>query len=157
VELNGVREFDVPRVAVWRAIADPAKMASLMPGVSNLAVIDDRHWHATVKIPIGLGGLKMKMKFERVAERPLEYALLSAKGNGVGAIVNMTTSFTLSGEGERTSLCWKADVRIGGPVGSMGQRVLQPQITRQIEGVLNALETHVLEDSAQGPVSGLVA
>ena len=157
MDISGVREFDAPRVAVWSAIADPAKMASLMPGVSNLAVIDDRHWHATVRVPVGLGGLKMKVKFERVAERPLEYAVLSAKGNGVGAIVHMTTSFTLSGEGVRTSMSWEATVRIGGPLGSMGQRVLQPQITRQIEGVLNALETHVSQDPAQEPLSGPVA
>lgn len=154
MDLSGVREFDAPRVAVWSAIADPARLASLMPDVSNLTVLDDRRWHASVRVPLGLGGLKLKVNFERVAERPLEYALLRATGNGVGAMMSMTTSFTLSGEGERTSMYWEADVRIAGPLGSMGQRVLQPLVTQQIELVLKALETHVSEDPSRGPTSG---
>jgi carbon monoxide dehydrogenase subunit G len=57
--------------------------------------------------------------------------------------MNMTTSFTLSGEGERTSMAWEADVKIAGPVGSMGQRVLQPIVNQQVGQVLAALETRV--------------
>jgi len=55
----------------------------------------------------------------------------------------MTTSFTLSGEGETTSMAWEADVKIAGPVGSMGQRVLQPIINQQVGNTLAALEEQV--------------
>jgi carbon monoxide dehydrogenase subunit G len=57
--------------------------------------------------------------------------------------MNMTTSFTLSGEGEQTSMVWEADVKIAGPVGSMGQRVLQPIINQQVGNVLAALDIEV--------------
>jgi carbon monoxide dehydrogenase subunit G len=57
--------------------------------------------------------------------------------------MDMTTSFTLSGEGDHTSMAWEADVSIAGAVGSMGQRVLQPIINQQVEGVLSALERQV--------------
>ena len=40
---------------------------------------------------------------------------------------------------------WAADVKIAGPVGSMGQRVLQPIVNQQVENVLNALERQVEE------------
>jgi hypothetical protein len=43
---------------------------------------------------------------------------------------------------------WEADVNIGGPVGSMGQRVLQPIVNQQVTNVLNSLEKHVNEASA---------
>ena len=65
----------------------------------------------------------MSMNFEKLEERPMEFASLNAKGTGVGALMNMTTSFTLSGEGEQTHMVWEADVKIAGPVGWMGQRV----------------------------------
>ena len=35
---------------------------------------------------------------------------------------------------------WEADVKIAGPVGSMGQRVLQPIVNQQVGNVLAALE-----------------
>jgi carbon monoxide dehydrogenase subunit G len=98
-----------------------------------------------VKVPLGLGGLKMTIDFEKLEERPLEFASMNAKGKGVGAMMNMTTSFTLSGEGEHTSMAWRADVKIAGPVGSMGQRVLQPIINQQVGNVLTALEAKVAE------------
>jgi carbon monoxide dehydrogenase subunit G len=57
--------------------------------------------------------------------------------------MNMTTSFTLSENGDATSMAWEADVKIAGPVGSMGQRVLQPIVNQQVGNVLAALEKEV--------------
>ena len=48
-----------------------------------------------MKIPLGLGSLAMSFDFEKIEERELEFASLHAKGNGVGAMINMQTSFTL--------------------------------------------------------------
>ena len=143
MKLEGTKEFEAPRTVVWSVINDPEKMANTMPGVESFEVADDTHWSAKVKVPLGLGGLKMSMNFEKLEERPLEFASLNAKGTGVGALMNMTTSFTLSGEGEKTSMAWEADVKIAGPVGSMGQRVLQPIINQQVGNVLASLDTEV--------------
>jgi carbon monoxide dehydrogenase subunit G len=40
---------------------------------------------------------------------------------------------------------WEADVKIAGPVGSMGQRVLQPIVNQQVNNVLTALDKQVAE------------
>ena len=92
-----------------------------------------------------MGGLKLNFQFEKVEERPIEYAKLSSKGQGVGAIVAMETEFNLTPDGDRTHMAWTADVRIAGPIGSMGQRVFQPIVNQQVENVLNALEAQVTE------------
>jgi carbon monoxide dehydrogenase subunit G len=140
MNVEGTREFAAPRERVWEIISDPASMASLMPGVEGFEVIDDTHWRAKVKVPLGLGGLKMTMEFEQLEERPLEYASLRGKGKGMGAMMDMTTSFTLSGEGDRTQMAWEADVKLAGVLASMGQRVLQPIVNQQVEGIMTALE-----------------
>jgi carbon monoxide dehydrogenase subunit G len=150
VKLEGTKELTAPQEVVWRVINDPAEMAQLMPGVESFEVQDDRHWKANVKVPLGLGGLRMSIEFEKLEERPIDFASLRAKGTGVGALMNMTTSFTLSGGGERTSMAWEADVKIAGPVGSMGQRVLQPIVNQQVGQVLAALEKRVTEAAAVG-------
>ena len=123
MKVEGTKELSAPREVVWQVLNDPAQMANLMPGVEGFEIKDDRHWQAKVKVPLGLGGLKMTIDFEKLEERPPEFASMNAKGKGVGAMMNMTTSFTLSGEGDHTSMDWSADVKIAGPVGSMGQRV----------------------------------
>ena len=45
---------------------------------------------------------------------------------------------------------WAADVKIAGPVGSMGQRVLQPIVNQQVEHVLSALDRQVQDAVAGG-------
>ena len=143
MKVAGTKELSAPREVVWDVINDPVELAQLMPGVESFEIEDDRHWKAKVKVPLGLGGLRMAIEFEKLEERPLEFASMKAKGTGVGALMNMTTSFTLSGDGGTTSMAWEADVRIAGPVGSMGQRVLQPIVNQQVAQVLAALEAKV--------------
>src|SRR5262249_56731560 len=96
VKVEGTKEFDAPAQLVWDVLNDPSRMAQLLPGVESFAVQDDRHWSASVKVPLGMGGLKLNFKFEKTEERPIEYARLSAKGQGVGALVSMDTQFHLA-------------------------------------------------------------
>jgi carbon monoxide dehydrogenase subunit G len=143
MKVEGTRSFAAPRETVWEVLNDPARMAQLMPGVESFDVDDDRHWRANVKIPLGLGGLRMSINFEKVDERKPDFARLNAKGTGVGALMSMTTEFNLSEQGDGTAMQWAADVRIAGPVGSMGQRVLQPIVNQQVQSVLTALDKQV--------------
>jgi uncharacterized protein len=148
VKVEGEREFAAPRATVWEVLNDPAQMAKTMPGVESFDVQDDRHWRANVKIPLGLGGLRMSIDFEKIEEREPEFAKLHAKGNGVGAIMSMDTGFHLSESDGGTRMKWEADVHILGPVASMGQRVLQPIVNQQVASVLGALDKQVQEAAA---------
>ena len=104
-----------------------------------------------MKIPLGLGGLKMKVDMEKTEERELEFAAMAIKGSGVGAMMNMATTFELSDAPDGgTAMKWAADVKIAGPVGSMGQRVLQPIVNQQVDGVLSSLDAQVQEALAAG-------
>jgi carbon monoxide dehydrogenase subunit G len=148
VKVTGERDFQAPLATVWEVLNDPSRMAKTMPGVESFDIRDDRHWRAHVKIPLGLGGLRMSIDFEKIEEREPEFAKLHAKGNGVGAIMNMETSFHLSEGGEGTHMKWEADVHVLGPVASMGQRVLQPIVNQQVAQVLGALDKQVQEAKA---------
>jgi carbon monoxide dehydrogenase subunit G len=150
VIVSGTKELPATREVVWSVINEPAEMAKLMPGVESFEVHDEKHWTAKVKVPLGLGGLKMTMNFERLEERAPEFASMRAKGQGVGALMDMTTSFTLSEADGGTSMAWEADVKIAGPVGAMGQRVLQPIVNQQVSQVLTALEARVTEAAGSG-------
>jgi uncharacterized protein len=150
MKVEGTRSFAAPRATVWEVLNDPARMAKTMPGVESFEVEDERRWSAEVKIPLGLGALQMSIKFEKTDERELEYAKLSAKGTGVGALMQMVTQFNLSEAEGGTAMRWEAEVRIAGPVGSMGQRVLQPIVNQQVKNVLSALDVQVQEAAASG-------
>src|SRR5437762_3604172 len=65
----------------------------------------------------------------------------------------METAFHLGEDAGGTEMKWEADVKIAGPVGSMGQRVLQPIINQQVQHVLTALDARVQEASGGQPES----
>jgi carbon monoxide dehydrogenase subunit G len=151
VNVEGERTFAAPRATVWKVLNDPASMAKTMPGVESFDVHDDKRWTANVKIPLGLGGLKMKINMEKTDERELEHAAMHIKGQGVGAMMNMVTKFDLSdADGGGTAMKWAAEVKLAGPVASMGQRVLQPIVNQQVQHVLGALDQQVQEALAGG-------
>jgi carbon monoxide dehydrogenase subunit G len=154
VRVAGERSFAAPRESVWVVLNDPASMAKAIPGVESFDVQDDRHWQAKVKIPLSLGMLHMTMNMEKTEEREPEFASLAIRGTGVGAILNMTTAFTLDDAGGGTRMAWEADVRIAGPVASMGQRVLQPIVNQQVQHVLSALDQQVMARGSQPGDSG---
>jgi uncharacterized protein len=148
VKVQGERTFAAPRELVWEVLNDPKQMAEVMPGVESFDVEDDRHWRANVKIPLGLGGLRLSINFEKTEERQPDFARLHAKGTGVGALLDMDTQFNLSEDAKATAMRWEADVRVAGPVGSMGQRVLQPIVNQQVKNVLAALDKQIAKAGA---------
>jgi len=150
MNVSGERTFAAPRQAVWDVLNDPASMAKTMPGVESFDVHDERRWTANVKIPLGLGGLKMKIDMNKTEEREPEFARLQVKGQGVGAMLSMETSFELKDAVGGTAMHWAADVKLAGPVGSMGQRVLQPIVNQQVAHVLTALDKQVQQAIANG-------
>jgi carbon monoxide dehydrogenase subunit G len=143
VKVEGTKSFSAPRDVVWTVLNDPAQMAKTMPNVESFDIQDERHWRANVAVPLGLGSLKMSIDFDKTEERPPEFARLKAKGTGVGALLSMETQFELAEAGGGTDMRWQADVQIAGPVGAMGQRVIQPIVNQQVKNVLAALEQQV--------------
>jgi hypothetical protein len=150
MKVEGTKSFAAPRDVVWSVLNDPAQMAQTMPNVQSFEVEDERHWKANVAVPLGLGSLKMAIAFDKTEERPPEYAKLQAKGTGVGALLSMETQFELAEAPEGTSMKWAADVQIAGPVGAMGQRVIQPIVNSQVKQVLAALDKQVQQAAAGG-------
>ena len=126
-------------------------MAKLLPGVGGFEVHDADHWTAAVKVPLGMGALKLKFAFEQVERRPIDYAKLSAKGPGRRRCDREHADRVPPRAGRRCDdMRWEADVRVAGPVGSMGQRVFQPIVNQQVTSVLDALEVQVAERRAEG-------
>ena len=113
--VEGERTFDAPRATVWQVLNDPASMAATMPGVESFDVHDAQRWTANVKIPLGLGGLKMKIDMEKTEEREPEFAAMSIKAE----LRLFTTSFGSPALKYRprpfTAACQRSSILVGSP------------------------------------------
>jgi uncharacterized protein len=147
VKVSGEKTFEAPREEVWRVLVDPQSMARMMPGVESFDVEDDRHWTAHVKIRLGLASVRMQVHCEKVEERPPEYARLAAHGDAMRTALRLETSFELDEEAPgRTHMRWSAEVSLGGPLGALGGRGLEPLVHHQVSNVLRSIEDQLGRD-----------
>ena len=121
MKVEGTKQFDAPQAKVWEVLNDPARMAKTMPGVKDFAIEDDRHWTAKVEDPARPRRPEDEHQLrEGRGASARSYASLNAKGNGVGAMLNMDTQFDARASGGGTEMKWEADVRLLGQVGVDG-------------------------------------
>ncbi|MEM0079419.1 MAG: carbon monoxide dehydrogenase subunit G [Nitrososphaerota archaeon] len=123
---KGTYVVKVGKDKVWTYISNPKKVAICIPGFKSLEIISEEEFIA--KIELGIGWIKGDFDFViRVKEQsPPSYAVLSGHGSGVGSTIDVDLSISLNEnrEGE-TTLLWEANVRVGGLLAAIGQRVLK--------------------------------
>lgn len=145
---QATREFRAARGPIWAALVEPARVASLVPGVESV----DAHGEtctARVRIPLGVGELRMSLTFEVVERREPDFVKVVTTGVGPGIVVRVESLIELeqSVGATGTSLHWDGDVRLAGPSGSMGRRVAKPIVAQQLANVLDALDQQLSEPS----------
>ena len=148
MKVEGTKEFDAPVEVVWDVLMDPERMAKLLPGVESFEVHDADHWSAAVKVPLGMGGLKLRFAFEQVEKRADGVREAQRQGTGRRRDREHADGVPPRAGGEPDDDALDADVRVAGPIGSMGQRVFQPIVSQQVTAVLDALEEQVAEAKA---------
>jgi uncharacterized protein len=140
MRLEGRREFDAPREAVYAAVTDPELVGAAIPALESMDVADRDHWTATVKLSIAP---RLRVAFEVLDRKPPAHARLHAHGKNLGGSATIDTSFDLAEEAGRTAMRYEAIVRLSGLLGRLGEPALRPFAERQIERLIRAVEKRV--------------
>ncbi len=142
LEWSGQEQIAASKAAVWAFINDPAKVGACLPDVLSVDVRDAHSFDATVKIAVGpvRGNFKFNVTLEPRADG--NHMDLKISGGGFGSVVNLLAGADLSGNGT-TTLDWKGSASVGGPIATIGGRVLDAQAHRVIsttfENIKNAV------------------
>ena len=136
----GTKHFEASREQVYRAAIEPERIARAAPGVQTVEQLDEKHWLVRIKIPLGLTSLKLALRLELLEDRPPEHARLHGSGRGLGGSITFDTSFDLAEQDDGTDMRYEITVQLGGAVGSLGGRVLQPVFQLHVDNVLRTLD-----------------
>lgn len=149
VQTEGTTYFDASPAEVWRIAIHPDALARTMPGVERVDVVDDAHWTAHVKIPLGLVRPRLALACSVEDRREPESAVLVARGaNAKAGALKMTTSFELSPAGEGSEMRWHAVVELSGRISAVGEKMLRPLVDRQVAKVMASLQEQVRASAA---------
>ena len=140
MNFEGTFEVKAPRDKVWDFVIDPNKIGKCLPDLKSLQVEADNKFTAIARVGIGFMKGDFKFQLAIVEQIPPSHARLKGTGTGVGSSMNMDASIDLADSETGTKLTYKADVKIGGTLASVGQRVIGGTVEKTVSEVFNCVK-----------------
>ncbi|MFB6470033.1 MAG: carbon monoxide dehydrogenase subunit G [Vulcanisaeta sp. AZ3] len=144
VHYDGFFDVNKPRDFVYNFLIDPRNVASIIPGVESVDLIDPDNFK--VKASLGVGAIKgtVNITARFTEKKPPESAKVVGRGNGMQSTMDFEMSFKLEEIGQGvTKVSWEFNGNVGGLVGSMGARVLDPVAHRIIQDTVERLRQRI--------------
>src|SRR2546422_6042786 len=99
-----------------------------MPDLQKLYVKSKKEFTAVVRAGVSFIKGDFTLNFRLVESEPPAHAKLVARGSGIGSVVDLETIIDLSDSGDGGTLMkWQAEAKVGGRVGSVGERLFGRQ------------------------------
>jgi carbon monoxide dehydrogenase subunit G len=125
-----------PPEAVWRFVRDFEALCGCIPGIERLEVVDDRTARLTVQEKVGVVPLIVELTARIESESPPRQlqALATAEH------LTMRIAVSLAGDGARTTMTTRFDVRGEGPLRPVVDRLFERRATERTEQFAKSLE-----------------
>lgn len=147
MKITGRQTVSGPRQEVWKRLIDPDSIAVCLPGVEKLDKVGDDEYSMSMNIGIGMvrGTYEGKVRISDLNE-PNDYQMY-VEGNGRPGFVKGTGTVRLSdGADGNTDIEYEGDVEVGGPVGSVAQRMLGGVANRMVGQFFSCIEGQMKAD-----------
>jgi uncharacterized protein len=123
--------FEVPASLerVWEFISDPQKMASCLPSVQTVEILDNRHYEAVVKQKVGFISATFKIETEVVEKEAPNRMVLSNRGKTIagakGTLRSTDTICLKAMSADATEICVVSELTLGGQLAVLGAKLIE--------------------------------
>ncbi len=139
MNFEGTYDVKAPREKVWGYVIDPNKIGKCLPDLKSLEVQGEDKFTAVVRVGIGPIKTDFRFRLEIVEKTPPAHARLKGTGTGSGSSVDLDTSIDLTEITGRTRLAYKADVKVGGVMAGLGQRMMGSATEKTVNEVFECV------------------
>jgi len=147
MKITGRQSVNAPKQQVWDRLIDPDSIAGCLPGVEQLDKIGDDEYAMSMNIGVGMvkGVYNGKVRISNL-NPPNDYQM-SVEGSGRPGFVKGTGTVRLAdGADGTTDIEYEGDVEVGGPVGSVAQRMLGGVANRMVGQFFSCIEGQIKGD-----------
>lgn len=129
IKIEGKVLVDAPREHVWNSLFNLEvlkRVFSHVPGigVERLDQIDEMHYEGTATIGVAMVKGKYSGTITILEKRVLEYIRFKGNGKGGGNWTSGDMALTLTEQEGKTLLTYGGQGNLGGPLASVGQRLV---------------------------------
>jgi carbon monoxide dehydrogenase subunit G len=147
MKVEGRHALPGTRESVWSRLMDPEVLTRCLPGCEKLEPDRENTYRASIKL--GLASIKGAYSGSLALEdvKPPESYRLILEGKGSPGFVKGSATVVLTEQAQGTELAYSGDSMVGGPIASIGQRVLQGLANTLIRHFFAALEREIRGES----------
>lgn len=126
MRIEGEHAFEGPRETVYEILLDPDVLARTLPGTERLERVAEGEYRGAMKVGLGpFTAGRYDVRVRIVDPDPPRGYGMEIHGRGALGHATGTARVDLDQEGpERTRMRYAADLRIGGKIAGIGQRVV---------------------------------
>ncbi|MGC9105251.1 MAG: CoxG family protein [Thermoprotei archaeon] len=123
--------------AIWRFVSDIDKVSRCFPGLKSIEKVSENTYKVTGQISVGLikGEYNAEVLFTKI-DQATKTISFNAKGKGMNSVVELVTNLKVAG----SKLDYDTDVKLSGVLASLASRVLNPIVSRILEGLASCVK-----------------
>jgi carbon monoxide dehydrogenase subunit G len=125
VKIEGTHTLKARREVIWRLLTDPQVVARCLPGCQQLDPQGENTYRATLQVGIASIRGTYTGTFELKDLAPPTRYGIAFEGRGTQGFAKGTGAIILEERDAETIVHYSGDVQVGGPIASVGQRMLQ--------------------------------
>ncbi len=131
MRLEGTTAVRAPRERAFAFFLDPNALSSCIDDPHTVEVHDADHFKGTIRT--GIGAIKGTFSWSAaMLERaPPGRARIKVHGSGMGSGFDIDATVEFLDAAGGTMVRWRADVTMGGPIATIGARLLQGTIDKK--------------------------
>src|SRR4030095_15747796 len=143
MKLTGTETFPAPRRKVWEFLIDPQRLSKCLPGCEKFEVAGEHEYNA--QLNVGLAAVKGiyngKVKLDEL--QPLLHYKMLIDGKGKQGFIKGSGTLDLADQDGQTILTYSGDIQVGGPLASVGQRMIDGAAKMMIGQFFTAMEAEL--------------
>ena len=147
MKLKGTYALLAPREKVWAALLDPEILARTLPGCKSLEATGPDEYKMQMSLVIS----SVKGLFDGTVriedQQPPESYRLQVEGRGKIGFMGGGGLLQLRDAGDVTDIDYEGEVKVGGLIASVGQRLMDMTSKMMIKRFFAALEKEIVERS----------
>jgi hypothetical protein len=125
MKISGAHLLNAPREHVWQCLNDPAFLKECLPGCESMEATGPDQYQVILTIGIAVVKGKYTGSVTLSEKEPPQRFKMRVEGKGTGGFLQGTGLLELSEEPPGTKVAYEGDVQVGGPIASVGQRLLE--------------------------------
>ena len=125
MKIEGSHTLVAPRQRVYEFLTDQVALAKLLPGCEKLEPAGKDTYQVRMKLGIAALSGSYAGTVKLSEQRPPEHLRLTVSSRGPGGVAEGDGTLTLREKSSKTEVRYAGEVKVGGMIASVGQRMLE--------------------------------